>query len=234
MRAAGLLLLAGCYGSPPAPTQSVGYRDGVGPDQPNNGERGSLNISEVLWSGSVRSDGRWDPDDQFLEIRNEGNRPMNLSRWQIALDGVRVITFPLPDLDFDLYPGEHLLVAAKKDGCFPDADVVLEGFNLVYGEPFQLTLRDLDDRLIEPAGSTDQPPYAGGYDLVRSRSMEKAQLIFGGRGNEPESWHFYNEEPVEVPNDDRIAADCRAFTRASPGRPNSPDYSGAYSAGDLE
>ena len=64
--------------------------------------------------------------------------------------------------------------------------------------------------------------------------MEKIQLMFGGRGSEPHSWHFYTQADVDVPNNDRVAPNCRERTMASPGRPNSPDYSGAYAAGGFE
>ena len=40
-------------------------------------------------------------------------------------------------------------------------------------------------------------------------------------------------DPID-PNDDRMAEGCKAATWASPGRPNSPDYSGAYASGSLE
>ena len=39
---------------------------------------------------------------------------------------------------------------------------------------------------------------------------------------------------VDAVNDDRIAENCRVRTRGSPGRPNSPDYSGAFATGSFE
>lgn len=233
MRWLAIALLAACNGDPGSIDQTVGYRNGLD-GGPNSGERGNLNISEILWSGSVTNDGDWDRLDQFFEIRNEGNRPMNLTGWHVLLDGTAERTWRIPEMSEPLQPGDHLLIAAKDTGCFPDADLVIGGFEIPYGDPFRLTLRDADERLIEPAGSTEHPPYAGGYDLVKSRSMEKIQLMFGGRGSEPHSWHFYTPEPVDVPNNDRVAANCQRNTLASPGRPNSPDYSGAYAAGSFE
>ena len=228
-----LLLLLGCNGDPGDASQIVGYRDGLD-GGPNSGERGNLNISEVLWSGSVRNDGTWDRLDQFFEIRNEGNRPMNLTGWHVLLEGTVEKTWRIPDMDFQLNPGDHMFIASKDSGCFPEPDLLLPGFEVPFGDPFRLTLRDADERMIEPAGSKEHPPYAGGYDTVKSRSMEKIQLMFGGRGSEPHSWHFYTDTEVDVPNNDRVAPNCRERTLASPGRPNSPDYSGAYAAGGFE
>lgn len=227
-------VLIGCNPDPGDPDGQVGYRDGLGDGEPDNGERGNIKVSEILWSGSVRNDGTWDPADVFVEIRNEGARPANLGGWHLILEGAREITWRIPSSDFDLNSGEHRYIAAKNTGCFPEPDWVIPSLEFPYGDPIELTLRDPDERLIEPAGSETMPPYAGGYDLRVSRSMEKVELMFGGRGSQPESWHHYTLSEVEVPNRDKVHEDCRARTLASPGRPNSPDYSGAFSSGSLE
>jgi len=199
-----------------------------------SGERGNVVISEILWSGSVDDDGNWDPTDVFIEIRNQGNLPVNLSGWRIDLEGAYETGWRIPDSDLVLRTGEHRFIAAKTTGCFPEPDWVIPGLFAPQNDPFEFTLRDADERLIEPAGSSTMPPFAGGYDLVRSRSMERIELMFGGRGSEPQSWHFYNEVAEDIPNNDRIAENCREFTLASPGRANSKDYSGALSAGGFE
>lgn len=224
--------LVACNPEPEAPTQQVGYRDGITVDG-NSGERGSIKISEVLWSGSVTNDGDWDPTDVFIELRNESARPMDLSNWIIDLTGTARVSWRIPE-GAVVPVGRHAFIAAKSTGCFPEPDWVIPELKLPNGDPFQLTLRDADERLIEPAGSRDMPPFAGGYDLVVSRSMEKVEMMFGGRGTDPHAWHHYTPAPVDVPNNDRVAEHCRVRTLASPGRPNSPDYSGSLSSGSLE
>ncbi len=228
------LALLACNPEPPPPDQGVGYRNGLAPGEPNSGERGTVKISEVMWSGAVRDDGTWDPTDVFVELRNESSRAVNLSGWQLVLQGVREQTWPIPAMELEVPVGGHLLLAAKTTGCFPDAEVVIPQMAFSYGDPFELTLLDADDRLIEPVGSEEAYPFAGGYDGKVSRSMERLQLMFGGEGGFPHSWHFYTDAPVDVPNDDRIADGCREGTLASPGRPNSPDYSGAFATGSFE
>jgi hypothetical protein len=226
------LLLVACNPDPGEAAQGIAYRDGSDGGT-TSGERGTVKITEVLWSGSVASDGTHDPDDQFIELRNEGSRPANITGWQLRIDAGAEVTLIIPELPA-IPVGEHILLAAKDTGCFPQPDGLLEGLSLQYGEPFRITLLDADEHLIEPIGGTGAPPLAGGYDLVRSRSMERVELMFGGSGMEPGSWHYYTPAEVDVPNNDRIAADCQALTLASPGRPNSPDYSGAYSTGSFE
>lgn len=225
--------------------EQVGYRTGTD-GGPNSGERGNVKISEVMWPGSVRAmeDGsfRWDPTDIFIEIRNEGDRPMNLSGWQLQVQGTADVTFILPDHDTPLDVGQHAFVAAQdrdsatgdQNGCFTGATWLLPELRLPQGDPFRVTLRDKDERLIESAGDRMMPPFAGTYDLHSVRSMEKIELMFGGRGNEPQSWHHYTDAEVDVPNNDRVRGDCQARTLASPGRPNSPDYSGAFTSGSFE
>ncbi|MEO0602229.1 MAG: lamin tail domain-containing protein [Myxococcota bacterium] len=230
----GLLACSACNADPGEIDQQVGFRDGLEVGQPNSGERGTVIITEILWSGSVTNDGTRDPSDVFLEIKNESARPVNLTGWQIEQGGARQVTYRIPDSDIELDVGRHLLIVAKTDGCFPEADHVLPELAFPFGEPLLLTLRDADERLLEPAGSRDAPPFAGGWDGQVSRSMEKVELMFGGRGREPHSWHFYTDAEVDVPNNDRVAEGCRERTLASPGRPNSPDYSGAFAVGSFE
>jgi hypothetical protein len=231
--AGGLLLLAAC-GQRPDPVQGVGYRDGVEPGEPNSGERGTVKITEVMWSGSVTNGGDWDDKDVFVELRNESNRPVNVSGWRLVLEGPHTRTWVLPQSDLEIPVDEHVFIAAKTTGCFPEPDLVVPEMSFTYGDPFQLVLVDADERLIEPIGSETALPYAGGYDGQVSRSMERIELMFGGEGTFPHVWHYYTEAPVDVPNDDRVAQTCRERTLASPGRPNSPDYSGAFATGSFE
>jgi hypothetical protein len=229
-----VLLMACDHADPGFPDQQVGYRDGVEEGESNSGERGNVKISEVLWSGSVTNEGTWDVTDIFIELRNEGARPLNLTGWRIQLSGTADREWRIPQTDFDLLVGEHRFIATKDSGCFPDPDWIIPDLAIPYGDPFRLTLRDRDERLMEPAGNREQPPYGGGYDLVVSRSMEKVELMFGGRGTSPHSWHYYTPGEVDVPNNDRVADGCRLKTLASPGRANSADYSGAYASGSFE
>jgi hypothetical protein len=238
MRLAPLLFLVAC-GDPGEPNQTVEYRDTLD-DGPDSGERGNVKISEILWSGSVDSEGDRDLTDVFIELRNEGNRPVNVSGWALEMDGTVVHTFRIPTLDEKIPVGGHIFFAAKDSGCFPEPDALIPDLFFPQ-DAFRVTLVDADEHLIEGAGNRTMPPYAGGYDLKVSRSMEKIELMFGGRGSEPHSWHHYTpqhpdarpNEQVE-PNNLEVKEDCRERTLASPGFANSPDYSGAYAAGSLE
>jgi hypothetical protein len=227
-----LVALLWACADPGESPQTLGYRPDY--DGPSSGERGNVKVSEVGWAGSVTDDGRWDPTDVFVELRNEGSRRVNPSRWQLQVDGAFARTFVLPDSDRVLDVGEHAFVAAKTSGCFPDPDWVIPELALPFDQPLRVTLKDVDERLIDSAGSAHDPPFAGGYDLVQARSMERVELMFGGQGSEPEVWHYYTQSPVDVVNNDRVADGCRVNTLASPGRPNSPDYSGAFASGSFE
>lgn len=232
-----LASLVACDNADPSDelTQTVGYRSGVG--DTTSGERGNIKISEVLWSGSVANDGTRDRDDVFIELKNEGSLPVNLSNWIIEQEGALQLTWRIPQTDVVLGVGQRLVIAAKDTGCFPYADIVMPELRFPDGDPFKLTLLDSDERLIEPIGSSKMLPFAGGYDLVRSRSMERIEMMFGGYGSEPQAWHFYTplrDEAEDVENNDLVAVGCQQGTLASPGRANSPDYSGAFAAGNLE
>lgn len=214
--------------------EQVGYRY---PDEGDatSGERGTISLSEILWAGSVDDDGHHDPTDVFIELRNQGSLPVNLSGWQLRIRGEGVTrTVVLPDTERLLGVSDHAIVATKNTGCFPNPDFITPDLALGEGDPFYIRLQDKDERQIDDAGDRSAPPFAGGWDLRRTRSMERVQLMFSGQGTEPQVWHYYTPVEVDVPNNDKIAERCRARTLASPGRPNSPDYSGAFAAGSAD
>ena len=247
-----ILLLVGLLacGKPDTPDQTVDYRDGRD-GSITSGERGTIKITEILWSGSVLSTGSgshtWDPRDVFIELRNEGSRPLNIDGWRLLLDGPIERDWRLPESGRVLQVGEQAFVAAKNTGCFPEPDWILPDLVLPLDEPFDVTLRDADERLMETAGDDDLPAFAGGYDLATSRSMERIPLMFGSDGNRSQSWKFYQAIPCpgddgalglncfeSTPNNDKVLPECRRHTHASPGRSNSPDYSGSFANGSFE
>lgn len=243
-----LLSLLACNLDPGHPEEGVDYRTGLD-GGPVSGERGNLKITEILWSGSVRLDPEsgertYDPSDVFLELSNQGARPVDVTGWRLDLSGAHTETWRIPAGGPTLEVGQRAYIAKKSSGCFPEPDWVIPTLAFPNGDPIRVTLKDFDERLMEPAGDREMPPFAGGYDLVTSRSMERVNLMFGGRGNEPQSWHYYNGRSCgigeglncyeAVPNNDRMDPDCRRHTGASPGRSNSLDYSGAYANGGLD
>jgi len=240
-----LLLAIPACGHPGYPYEQVDYRYGIEDGTPTSGERGNIHIQEIGWAGSVSNDGTWDPTDVFIEFRNMGSLPVNLTNWQIQMEGDREITWLIPEHSGKIEVGDRFVIAAKNSGCFPSPDVLIPELSFPpYGGSFALTLVDADERLIEGAGSRDMEPYSGGYDTRVVRSMERINVMFGGRGNEPNSWYYYQRKPCpagvpgvdlncweDIPNNDLVAESCRKRTLASPGRANSEDYTGAFSAG---
>ena len=89
---AGLL---GCNPDPGETEQVVDYRAGT--DGATSGERGNVKISEVLWTGSASARGERDQSDVFVEFRNEGAFPINMSGWHLILEGSVQRTWRIPD-----------------------------------------------------------------------------------------------------------------------------------------
>jgi hypothetical protein len=254
-------LLGACNG---APDDEHGYtievRDGTrAEDYLSSGERGSVMITEINWAGSVSGDKldalKHDPDDVFIEVQNKMSRPVHLTDWLLVIesdrlrgaletddresrDFVRSYRLPRREGGQPAYTNEYLIIARKQSGAFRDADFYLEDLELPT-TAFRITLRDIDLRLIDSSGSGNERVFAGGWDLVSVRSMERVQLIFSNSGERESSWHAYSLHPWS-PTDlheqlrARIAPSHRAFTFATPGLPNSPDYSGNTSSGSFE
>ena len=246
---------------PDARGESTGYRSGTSEDDyTSNGERGNISITEVFWTGSVRDSGTGlvhDAQDIFIEVQNKHPRPIYLKGWLLKIEagqGDEGLTHPPRPMKSEqtfvlparqngqpIYPNEYAVIAVKNTGAFPRADFIIEDLRIPNG-PFEITLRDLDERLIDHIGDDRKPPFAGSWDGVTSRSMERIQLIFNNRGDRDAAWHSYALNDFD--DGDRgvfhqslrtgIAPEYQANTFATPGGPNSPDYSGNISAGDFQ
>ncbi len=238
---AGLLALlvvsatsAACIDDPGTSDDQPLYRWGEGVGEATSAERGAIYINEVGWAGSVADDGTHDPDDVFIELWNKHPRPVNLSGWRLNFSGDYDYKIRIPDVEDPVPTNGYFVIAAKADGAFGEsADVIIE--NLRIGKrSFYIELRDNDRRLIEGAGSRIDQPFAGGYDLVTSRSMERTQVLFGNRGNLDRSWTANIDDASESGPRQGVREGFRQYTLASPGEANSADYSGATTSGTFE
>lgn len=249
-------LAAGCDTGPQRDVrgQGPGYRTGTEEDgYLSNGERGNVLITEINWAGSVTDDGLHDPTDIFIELQNKHPRPIHLTNWQLVVEagtgrpGVDSSwgrgehprqTFVIPPREGGqpVGPNEFVVIATRADGAVVDPDYVIPTLR-VPRDRFIITLRDPDDRLIGGAGDANQAIFAGSFDLVTVRSMERVQLIFANQDGRESSWHSYGYNPWDDDHEDRLQFIRDGFkerTFASPRRANSPDYSGNTASGDFQ
>lgn len=248
----------GCNADPGTSEEQVLYRWDT-EDAATSGERGSVQINEIGWAGSVDDDGNYYPDDVFIELRNEYHRPVNLSGWRIKLDGDYQRSFRLPRIERPLQPNAQFVIAAKEDGAFgnvtteyQEIDEEGEESDEMFGvvddrlqlghRAVRITLRDADRRLIDSGGSSTDRPFAGGYDGVTVRSMERTQSLFDNNGGMDRSWtsNIDDVDPRLIGTEhyeggrENIAEGFQKYTLASPGEPNSADYAGASAGGQAE
>ncbi|RVU43675.1 lamin tail domain-containing protein [Bradymonadales bacterium TMQ1] len=234
---AGLLVAAaaGCVDTsdPGASSEQVLYRwetDG----EPTTGERGNMLVNEINWAGSVSDDKSYDPDDVFIELLNKNPRPVNVSGWNLEIGGDYSRSFRLPKMEEPIQPNEFFVIAAKADGAFgAEADVILEGLKLGKRAVY-VNLRDADRRLMDSGGSREEYIFAGSYDLVTTRSMERTQVLFGNRGNQDRAWTSNIDDVMGTGGERKIAEGWRTYTMASPGQANSADYTGSNTSGGFE
>ena len=115
-----------CNPAPPAPDEGVDYRVGdneVG--ETSSGERGSIKMSEVLWSGSVGPDGVRDQSDVFIELRNESARA--------ALDALEERERMILQLRFGLRGEEPMTLEEIGEYCLRDVRATAELFQKLQG-----------------------------------------------------------------------------------------------------
>lgn len=246
---------------------SVGYRTGVrvtdsegSASYTSNGERGNVMISEVNWAGSVEgplSASVHYSDDLFIEVQNKHPRPIWLTGWRITVessanrdrlpddylfrtDASKTYILPAPRSGKPLQPNEYALIAVRADGAFPTADYIVPDLKFPDGS-FAIDLYDIDERIIEGMGDTHKERFAGAWDLVTARSMERSQSLFGNSGSVDGTWHSYSGNDFDLAPATgprlhdalrvNIAEAYRPLTFATPGLPNSPDYAGIISSG---
>ena len=202
--------------------------------EPTTGERGNMVVNEIGWAGSISDEGVYDPDDVFIELLNKNPRPVNVSRWNVEIGGDYEFSFRIPEMAEPLQPNDYLVIAAKADGAFGEhADLIVENLRLGKRSVY-VGIRDADRRLMDSGGSHDEHSFAGSYDLVTTRSMERTQVLFGNRGNQDRAWTANIDDVMGTGADREIAEGWRQFTMASPGAANSADYTGSTTSGGFE
>ena len=246
---------------------SVGYRTGVrvtdsegSASYTSSGERGNVMISEVNWAGSVEGPLEASVhygDDLFIEVQNKHPRPIWLTGWRITVhsspnrdrlpddylfrtDATKTYILPAPRSGKPLQPNEYALIAVRADGAFPTADYIVPDLKFPEGS-FAIDLFDIDERIIEGMGDIHKERFAGSWDLVTARSMERSQSLFGNSGSVDGSWHSYSGNDFDLAPATgprlhdalrvNVAEAYRPLTFATPGLPNSPDYAGIISSG---
>ncbi len=208
------------------------YQDG-----PTHGDRGDILITEIHWTGTIDNKGKYYHDDIMIEVQNKMERPVDIRKWRLIVEGHTEKTYRIPDDQgpLTMETNEYIVIAKTKEHAFPNADVVISDL-YIPKDFFMITLKDLDKRLIESAGNESGEPFAGSCDFYTARSMERTKAIFSNQGIRDVNWHTYfnPDKKGGEANGNLISADFNLRTFGSPGEPNSPDYSGNISGGEYE
>jgi hypothetical protein len=167
-------------------------------------KRGCAEIREVNWAGSMKNDGTYDGDDDFIEIQNtDCNKPIDIADWRIELTGDVKRIYYVPKVgNTTIQPGKFAVIIAKAGGAFRDqgnADytpVVLEGL-AIPERNWSITTRTAENFLMESGVNTTEAddatsrnfPLSGAFDGVTTRSMERTEDQFEEEGGSVSTWH---------------------------------------------
>ena len=213
--------------------------------------RGCVIIQEVNWAGSMKNNGSYDADDDFLEMVNRDcNKPVDLTDWRLIMRGdVNRIYYVPPGPNNVVGPGQFAVIIAKTDGAFQQGSdsaykpISLPGF-FIPERNWTIETQTAEDFLIEnEIGNSHGWPLAGGFDGVVTRSMERTDDNFEEEGVYVSSWFSYtpcNETSPSQSVTRLLGTSCTNFsigssgkfvnsqfnlrTFASPGEQNTPDY----------
>jgi phosphatidylserine/phosphatidylglycerophosphate/cardiolipin synthase-like enzyme len=193
---------------------------------------GDVVINEIMWYGAHSGDD--EGFDEFIELRNLTNEPIELDMWQVAKTDDFVVGFPpgstVPALGTFLVV-DHVL-EAYEDGAPQDqasayltGDLVLNAFNDNRQARLYLADGSMELRLLDPDGAEMDragdggPPFAGGpaSDGRVIRSMERRLSM--GDGDLPGSWYQFTGDSGRGVVNPAYADEVLA----SPGGQNSPE-----------
>lgn len=166
--------------------------------------RGCAEIREVNWAGSMRNDGTYDPDDDFIEIQNSGcNKPVDMTDWRIELSGDVRKTFYVPmGSNNIIQPGKFAVIIAKSDGAFRQQSdpnykpIVLPGL-AIPERNWAISTKTAENFLMESGVNTTEAddatsrnfPLSGSFDGYVTRSMERTEDTFEEEGGSVSTWH---------------------------------------------
>ncbi len=204
---------------------------------------GDIVISEIHWDGW---NGRADPtdhtgatrdevtDDQFIELYNTTNDPINLSMWTLHNGHDIIMGFPPGTV---IMPKQYFLVIdhntvplsesnpQRGNHAFKNPDFVLNMANdprfrrLNFKSAYMnVSLRDTMARTIDRAGDAG-PPFFGGRQNATNYSMERIIPATGAvpDGTQRASW----KQTIGPRGGDNVHDEFRDFIIATPGQPNS-------------
>ena len=153
--------------------------------------RGVVFITEVHWAGSVNSQGIPDPDDDFIEIFNIHETPIDLSGWSFTLSHGQPHTITIPP-GVEIQVEGFITIGSKTSGAFPEHDVIVNGLALP-NEPFSIRFTAGVGQTADTIDFTSYIRIPGGSDLPRvKRSMIRDLDFFGSSpGHLASSWATY-------------------------------------------
>ena len=158
-------------------------------------KRGCMIIEEINWVGSLRNDGSYDADDDFLEMRNRTcNKAVDLTGWELIMEGEfnRIYIIPSGPNNI-IQPNQLAVLINKRDGAFREngtyKPIVVPGMIFPH-RSFTIETRTAENFLMENAvNNLEGEPLAGGYDGYTIRSMERTEDTFDEEGSRFASWH---------------------------------------------
>lgn len=220
--------------------------------------RGCATMNEVNWAGSVSNLGVHDPDDDFIEIYNRDcNKPIDLKGWRFILRGAYYREFVVPGGQDTIVPVGGLAVVAKKTTgafrpcnlaenpkCDPNFKIMVLPELFIPDRDWTIETKTAENFLIEnEINQRRGPPFAGGFDGLVTRSMERTDNNFEEEGGSISSWFSFspcNETSPSLQATKLLGVGCTATfpgasgrnvhpayslrTFASPGEINTPDY----------
>ena len=206
-----LLFIAGC---------DIGTPSDSGFNVSDLDIRGMLFVSELHWAGSVDNYGNnSDPDDDFVELYNTHEAPLDISGWSLVITGGVNLTVVFPAGSI-VGSGETWTIGRTTNGAFTNFDYVCPDLVLPSSD-IVMTVADGAGKVPDSLELRANPHLPAGRSLPLLRASALRLLDgygVGMNGAQSESWISYstNEETWSVAQA-AIRTNYRDTVLASPG-----------------
>ncbi|MFH0974392.1 MAG: phospholipase D-like domain-containing protein [Spirochaetota bacterium] len=165
-------------------------------------------INEVMWMGSRKSRDETVANDEFIELRNTGEKEINLNGWTI--EGARSGGKTLYLEECSIAPYSYCMIMHRDPSASafkPEKYIVTSGLS-ISNESLQIVIKDAAGNVIDCAGN-GSAGFAGYSDLLK-KSMARKETP--GDGQHPADW-FTTDTQANIGNEYSYAL----FNLATPG-----------------
>jgi hypothetical protein len=173
------------------------WNEGKDFDDIEIGDRASYQdiiINEIMWMGSQKTANKLAANDEFIELKNNTNRRINLAGWKISNAGLNQTDLYIKHGIIEKNGYFVIQTLPKNISAFIPSSGITEDQLSIKNSYLKLILKDIGNNVIDYAGKGDRASNYGGLFEAKANGLKKSlsrKKIYGD-GRNPENWFTAN------------------------------------------